>query len=60
MTFHGRMQPINRQSPVQHVAQVPHMYPDTGVVRGDLLSNLGKCFFKIRSHLDTEEWERAL
>jgi hypothetical protein len=60
MTLHGRMQPVNRQAPVQHVAQVPHVYPDTGVVLGDLLSNLGECVCESRWHLDAKGWERVL
>jgi hypothetical protein len=34
MALNGRMQPINRQTPVQHGAQASRVHADNGVVRG--------------------------
>jgi hypothetical protein len=60
MSLHCRMQPVNRQAPVQRVAQVPHVHAHTRVVRGDFLRDLGKCVYESGLRSRVEGRERVL
>ena len=40
MSLDCRVQPVNRQAPIQYVPQIPHVHSNTGVIRSHLLRDL--------------------
>ena len=60
MSLYSRMQPVNRQPPVQRAPQVPHVYADTRVVRSDLLRYLGERVYDSGWRLHVHVREKVL
>jgi hypothetical protein len=60
MSLERRMQPVNRQAPIQYVPQIPHAHSDIGVVRSDLLHDLCQRVRVTGWALQAKVWERVL
>ena len=60
MTLDCRVQPVNRQAPIQCVPQVPYVHSNAGVIRRDLLRDLCERIRITRWRLQAEVRERVL